>query len=288
MTTLACDYAWQHPNPAAIKAAGYVGVLRYLSTDPTKNLSAAERDALFAAGLGINLAWETTATRATQGYTAGVEDGRAALAQAQALGYPALVPIYFAVDENVNWAEVAPYFRGVQSVVGHQTGIYGSAAIVEGAVGSGVAWSWQCEAWSGTVVSPVAHLYQRVTPTLTIQGAQGEYDEDVVLTPNYPWWASSTPAPAPTPPSYQETSMRSIPVQVEILGGEGWCACPVPAAKVVSVTVQDQNPADVGHYPTVPSFAGVATQSGPNAPNGALVFHGGANGVYGVNVWAVT
>jgi len=204
---LAIDYAWQHPDPTAIAAVGYRAVLRYLSNDPSKDLSIAEAAALHAAGLGIGLVWETTATRATEGMQAGLDDMTAATAQAQALGYPPGLVIWLAVDTDVEWSAVAPYFIGASSLKGpYVLRPYGGIKIVEGfaaALGGGGA--WQTEAWSGSSVSPNAALYQRVTPTLPpIPGAQGTYDEDAILQPIALWGPASSS-------SRKEDPMQLIP-----------------------------------------------------------------------------
>jgi hypothetical protein len=71
----------------------------------------------------------------------------------------------------------------------------------------------------------------------------------------------------------------------------GWCASPVPAAQVVNVTVEAQNPQDAPNsYFNIPVFQGFATQTGPNTPNGALIFGSFTDTVlgsepYGVVVW---
>lgn len=284
MTSLAIDYAWQHPNPSAIRAAAYVGVLRYLSHDPSKDLSAAERDGLHAAGLGIGVAWETTATRPTQGRTAGMDDARTARTQAHALGYPSSCPIYFAVDENAAWTQVSAYAEGALSVLGSQTGIYGSLAVCVAAARSGIPWRWQTEAWSGTTVSSVAHLYQRVRPTLAIAGAQGTYDEDVVLVDSYPWWTGSpvpppvktTPAPVPTP-APAETNPAVIHVTIGHTGC-GWTNPGFTVNRVQSVVPVNQSPNKLGRYLTVAQFDGIT-------PEGEMVFVGGTPGTFSYRVW---
>ena len=53
------DYSFSRPSAASIAAAGFIGVVRYLSGNAGKDLSAGERDALHAAGLAIALVWET-------------------------------------------------------------------------------------------------------------------------------------------------------------------------------------------------------------------------------------
>lgn len=202
---LLLDYAWQVPSPAAIVAAGYQGVMRYLSPDVSKNLSAGERDALHKAGLSIGLVWEGAATRAGQGHAAGVADATQAEAQATALGFPAPCPIFFAVDYDTTPAAVAPYFAGVVSVATGAVGVYGSARVIEG---TAVAYKWQSCAWSAGAVSRQAHLYQRLAATIShpLPGT----DENVVLSP-FPLWTNkpaAQPAPKPAPPiNVQEDDM---------------------------------------------------------------------------------
>jgi hypothetical protein len=217
--TLVIDYAWQHPNPAAIKAAGYVGVVRYLSHDPSKDVTAAEIAALHKAGLSVRLVWETTARRALDGWRAGIVDRREAEKRAAALGYPKGCPIFYAVDCDADPAKVVPYFKGVNRVHGYPVGAYGSKRVVEALWKAGLASRlWQTEAWSGTAVSSRASLYQRVKPTHTIKGAKGGWDENVVLHPFSAWMppapkAAPKPAVAPAPVT---------PVPTPPAGWNGW------------------------------------------------------------------
>ena len=157
---LIVDYSWTHPDPGSLKAAGYVGVMRYLARKvDAKLLQAGERDALHAAGLGIGLVWETTASRAGDGEAAGVADAVTAEGLADALGAPRELPIFFAVDFDATAAQVAPYFDGVRANARRPVGLYGSFRIVEGV---DVDWYWQCAAWSRGRISDRAHLYQRI------------------------------------------------------------------------------------------------------------------------------
>lgn len=188
--TLILDYAWQHPDPALIKSDGYDGVMRYLSPDGSKNLSRAEAAALHAAGLSIGLVWESTAARAAEGYAAGIADAAEAEAQAIILGYPANAPIFYAVDYDAAPGAVAPYFDGVRFASHHPVGVYGSLRVVEAIHSSGVPYMWQSVAWSGGVVSGVAHLYQRLTPTRPVIPGS---DENVVLHPFPMWTAGGVP-----------------------------------------------------------------------------------------------
>ena len=191
--TLILDYSFARPSPTVIKTVGYSGVMRYLSHDPSKDLSKAEAAALHAAGLDIGLVWETTANRASQGFAAGATDATSAETQAAALGYPTTAVLFYAVDYDAAPAAVAPYFAGVASKARHPVGVYGSARVVEG---TNVPYKWQATAWSGGRVSTVAHLYQRLRATVSHPVAGT--DENVVLRP-FPMWTNAVVAPTPPP-----------------------------------------------------------------------------------------
>lgn len=169
-----CDYV-SGPTPAQLKAAGMTFVCRYLSSgyengDPNKpvnpkDLTAAEAAGLHKAGINIVLVFETTATRALAGKAAGKSDYVSARKQATALGCPTSVPIYFAVDFDMQPSEagkVIAYFNGASSVDGAASvGVYGGIAAVEAVASSHVArWFWQAYAWSGGKWYAGNHLEQ--------------------------------------------------------------------------------------------------------------------------------
>lgn len=197
--TLLVDYSYARPSPAAIKAAGYAGVMRYL-TGAGKAVATTEIAALHAAGLAVGFVYEgdgpTRTTRALEGYAAGQEDGRTALTVATALGIPPTVCLYFAVDTDTTADKVAAYFQGVASVLlGRPAGVYGSYQVVDGTVRAGLAaYGWQTVAWSAGKVSAVACLYQRNThPGPPIAGSSpADTDEDAVLQADWGGWAPDT------------------------------------------------------------------------------------------------
>ena len=212
--TLILDYAWAKPTPAAIKAAGYSGVMRYLSTDATKNLSKTEATGLLAAGLSIGLVWETTAQRAGAGFAAGAADAATAEAQADALGYPSTAVLFYAVDYDAAPSAVAPYFAGVVSKAHRPVGVYGSARVVEGV---NVPYKWQATAWSGGRVSTVAHLYQRLHATVAHPIAST--DENVVLH-DFPMWTNAPAVPARTAPVAPSRATTRTPLPVRATVGK--------------------------------------------------------------------
>jgi hypothetical protein len=148
MSRLGIDYAWQHPS----LPGGCSFVLRYLSNDPSKNLTRGEADSLRSQGQDIGVVWETTTNEVDGGHDAGVAAAQKAEAQAAAAGMPAGSPIYFAVDYD---AQVGPiisaYFQGVAEVLGgvRRVGVYGGYRVVSALLDAGlVAYIWQTSAWS--------------------------------------------------------------------------------------------------------------------------------------------
>lgn len=189
----AVDYSFARPDPASIKAAGYDVVLRYIAGgSANKLLTATEAAKLHAAGLSIALVYESTADRAAAGRAAGVHDASTALTAANALGYPAACPIFFAVDFAATPAQVAAYFAGVDSVLGPRAGIYGDYAVTTAGL---AAYRWQTKAWSSHgQVDTGAHLVQQLAMSHPIP----ECDEDTIQHPFPTWGPSSKPAPRPS------------------------------------------------------------------------------------------
>lgn len=206
---LGVDYPWTHPAPSALQAAGVGFALRYLSTDPDKNLTRAEADALAEAGIWSGVVWETTTGRALAGQAAGASDARAALRQANDCGMPDGRPIYFAVDTDTTWPNVEPYFRGVREVLtASQIGVYGGITVVAGAADSGlVTWFWQASAWSYAKWEPRAHVRQ--LGSITIGGV--ECDRNEAQTADYGQWM---PGRTPTTPVARSTDRRRFDEEV--------------------------------------------------------------------------
>jgi Rv2525c-like, glycoside hydrolase-like domain/Putative peptidoglycan binding domain len=161
-----------HANVLA--AAGIKRVGRYLSHNPSKNLTHSEALALGRAGIGCWMVWETTASRALSGATAGARDGRDAVAQAQDIGAPTGAGIYFAVDTDVTDADVAgpisDYFKAARDALGdlYVPGSYGPGAVCASVLDQGLirlAWVWAARRTNGTpafIDSDRWHLRQHV------------------------------------------------------------------------------------------------------------------------------
>ena len=158
------DFSYARPGAKAIKKAGYVGVLRYLSYTPGKNLSAAEIAEYHADGLGIGVVWETTDNRVLSGHAGGKADASESVSQLNKLGMP-IIPIYFAVDFAASEAQMATiddYLAGCAEAIGKEwVGVYGSFSVIEHcATYQSAKWFWQTMAWSKGKVSKHNHIIQ--------------------------------------------------------------------------------------------------------------------------------
>jgi len=165
----ALDYSAGRLSAATIKAAGHVGVIRYIGTPGRgKNITRAEYLDLTRNGVGVALVYENRAGDANGGFSAGVSAGRAARADADSIGWPRDRPIHFAIDSDqvtsLDFDRVAHYLDGAASILGDmaQVGVYGEFDVIERNVGSHARYGWQTVAWSGGRISKKAALYQRL------------------------------------------------------------------------------------------------------------------------------
>jgi hypothetical protein len=176
------DYAWGHPRPSVLAQQGYRFAVRYLSRDPSKNLTAGEAQALHAAGVATVSNWEAVPGAPRNGYSQGVRDAQEAASQHLACGGPGNRPIYFSVDFPATADElggpVTEYFRGVASVLGvARTGAYGGVATISYLFDRGlIRWGWQTYAWSAGRWDGRAQLRQ-VRNGVSIDGADCDVDE---------------------------------------------------------------------------------------------------------------
>ena len=183
------DYAWKHPNPQAIKDAGFDFVVRYYSRDPSKNLTRAEADALAAVGLWIVGNWEHGAQDALGGNAAGIANARLARSLADACGQPRNRPIYESDDWDVTPAQeatITDYLRGWDSEIGvAQVGEYAGFYPLRVQRDAGVtSWEWQPRAWSGGQWEPRVNIRQ--TGTAMVGGVLVDTNE--AWSPDYGQW----------------------------------------------------------------------------------------------------
>lgn len=250
------DFAARLIEPAAIKAAGYGGIMIYVADSrPGANFGAkpATReycDRVRAAGLTICSNYQygkpngSAPSDFTRGFDGGVLDARRAADLHERAGGPQDAPIFFSVDDDISlgeWNDSAlQWFRGINSVLEVQrTGVYGSSlvcawAIEDGVIGTsssrGKFWAWQTKAWSGGEREGAAVLFQSVVDTASNPGplvGGTRVDVNDVLAPDFGQWGfarAGTPVP-PTPPPQEElpvVSRTGDPVWLaDVLRAEG-------------------------------------------------------------------
>jgi N-acetyl-anhydromuramyl-L-alanine amidase AmpD len=234
------DFSAQKIAPEDIKAAGYDGVVAYVSgSRPGANFGAKPitreyADALRAEGLHIVSNFQygkpggTAPSDFTRGFDGGMADARTALRLHEAAGGPDAAPIIFSIDDDIDldtWNSVGvDWFRGINSTLGvERTGIYGhsrvcSWAIQDGVIGQstspGRRWAWQTKAWSHGQREPSAVLFQNVIDTASNPGplvGGTRVDVNEVLTRDFGQWdLDRSPRLRLAPPFFDEsTEIRS-------------------------------------------------------------------------------
>lgn len=199
------DYAGGIPAASAIRAAGHVGAIRYVSDRRPgadwmigKPLGRAEVNDLRANGLQIVSCYQYEKGPKAEwrgGEESGKQHAQRAQQLQQAAGGPSDCPIYASIDDNPSPAEinelVLPFLTGWQAVLGRQnSGVYANSPTLDAIQAAGLcSWYWQHD-W-GTppgVVNPRAHLHQIETDKRQVGGVQ--VDVNTILAPNYGAWGS--------------------------------------------------------------------------------------------------
>ncbi|MDQ6613997.1 MAG: DUF1906 domain-containing protein [Actinomycetota bacterium] len=196
MTVLRRGFDASFSLPSAQRAAqvGYTVAMRYLSHDPGKNLTATEVATDHALGIDVGLNWETTTNATLQGFAQGVADATEANHQADQLGAPQNVCIYYSTDTGATADQVRAYYQGAKSIKRRPVGGYGGSLALLPLLNEGtISKWWQANAgsWSGFNTSnfpshPQAHIRQLVTPTLPSPG--GALDENEILSVDCGLW----------------------------------------------------------------------------------------------------
>ncbi|UYP20031.1 DUF1906 domain-containing protein [Rhodococcus sp. Z13] len=207
------DYSAAVPSASAIRRAGHIGAIRYVS-DPrpdaawmkAKPLTAWEADALTDSGLEVVSCYQYGKGATADwrgGLEAGVRHARRGLELHRAAGGPANRPIYASIDDNPTFEQfttlIAPYLVGWQQVVGAANlGVYANSPTIDWASAAGLgAFFWQHD-W-GTpkgYVHPRANLHQ-IPGEVRIDGIG--VDINHVLTPDYGQWSLADSVPDTSP-----------------------------------------------------------------------------------------
>ena len=154
MTYLVADFAYGRPGSAALKNAGYSGVVRYLSSSPnarTKIVDAGEIEDYLTNGLALFLVYETGTSDAWSGYYGGQQNAKYVqkfMAQHGIKG-----PVFFSVDRdsgNPIFSGIYEYFQGIRDVLGAQNvGAYAGDNVLQALMDDGlIAYRWRTGASS--------------------------------------------------------------------------------------------------------------------------------------------
>jgi LysM repeat protein len=200
------DYAWYRPSDYQLNVSGCATIARYIQPaweSNGKDITPTERANLHALGKSVVLVYERWATRALDGYWAGVTDGNNALAGARRVGLPddIEVTLYAAVDWDITDAQkpaVAEYLRGYANTVGWgRSGVYGGYWAVKYMADRGVVKRfWQTYAWSGGLWDYRSAFRQ--TSNGFFWGGGG--DLNTVIGDTGAWYPGQTSAPVTPPP----------------------------------------------------------------------------------------
>lgn len=197
------DYSGGVPSAEAIRDAGHVGAIRYVSDRRKgaewmtgKPMLAGEAEALQAAGLTVVSCYQY-GKGPTADWRGGLEAGKKhaerGLELHRAAGGPDNKPIYASIDDNPTVVEfatmIAPYLVGWQGVVGDANlGVYANSGTINLARLAGLgSYFWQHD-W-GTpkgYVHPDAHLHQFEIDKRAIDGVG--IDLNAILKPDYGQW----------------------------------------------------------------------------------------------------
>lgn len=210
------DYSGGRPTGAALRAAGFTGVIRYVGLGSAgKRITAAEYRDLRGAGLDVLLVAELATGDAWGGYSVGLANARAALDDARALGIPDTIGIAAAADAHaVKPSEVAAaveYTRAFRDVLGlGRTGFYGFVETSNAVRAAGVAsWHWRCGAYPDAAARTWLHFWQRNSglTTTSVSGVTCDINDQLNPLP----YAAPTPTPAPAVGTIEEDTMTTVP-----------------------------------------------------------------------------
>lgn len=234
----ALDYSAGAPSGAAVKEAGYAGVIRYAGTPGhAKNITKAEYDDMAGSDIGVALVYEHLAGDALNGFGAGQAAARTIQADAANFGFPPSRPYYFTVDQQISmesqFTAVMSYLDGAATVIGHsRVGVYGQESVVRRAVlGGHATYGWQTAAWSAGLRFDGAHLFQHVG---YVYVGNVECDSNDILAPD---WGQHNYGEIMTisDPSYQDLIYRTAaiidmdPVSAGPSGGTNQLAAAITA-----------------------------------------------------------
>lgn len=167
-----------------LKQVGIEAIGRYLGRNLWNGLSQDEVKAIQSAGLALFLIWELAPTKVSYfDYAKGLSDAKQAIAEAEYLGAPHGIAIYFTVDYDAQASDMSAikgYFEGVRAGLEgkYLLGAYGSYAVMQALYASAYAPDryFQTYAWSGEKQFSGNHIYQ-YSNDVTVAGVALDKDQ---------------------------------------------------------------------------------------------------------------
>lgn len=172
------DFSSGIPSPAAIKRAGHIGAIRYVSNKrpgaawmTSKPVTLQEAAANAAAGLPTASVYQFGRAETAdwkQGAAGAAIHAPQAISLHKAAGGPTHRPIYIAIDDNPTREHytqfIRPYlqaFSKALSVAGYQTGVYGNYNTIEWASQDGIGTFYWMHDWgSNGKIHPKTTIHQ--------------------------------------------------------------------------------------------------------------------------------
>ena len=200
------DFAGGVPSPDAIRGAGAIGTIRYVSDErngpnkrSAKPLTRDQAQVSKAAGLVLVSCYQYGKNATADwrgGQQAGLRHAQRGVTLHLAAGGPAGAPIYAAIDDDPSDAElqgpILAYLRGWQQVVGpNALGVYCNPRTIDFCMRAGVGkWFWQHDYGNpGYGTHPAAHLHQRAAsmqPQPVVDGIQCDVND--IIKPSFGSW----------------------------------------------------------------------------------------------------
>lgn len=188
--------------PEAARAAGYAGVMRYVSQEPGKNLTPEEAAGYLAAELTVNAIYEDGTGDYQGGETTGNQHGLVAKALLDAIGFPADRALIVAVDTDIQPGDYPlglAYVATTAAAAGRLPGVYGPDGFVRYCMAQGVRYGMNAAGWSDGASN--AAQIQQGFPEVFVGGVA--CDPDLASAEDYGQWpySSTPPGPAKPPPA---------------------------------------------------------------------------------------
>jgi hypothetical protein len=201
------DYSAGVPRGRAVREAGFVGAVRYVSDARDswmkgKPVSRVEVEDFRASGLVMVSNYQySKGGNTTSDWTVpadGADDARRALELHAAAGGPDKAPIYVSIDADPSRADyenlVRPYLKNWMSVLpANRLGVYCNGRVTQWLLDDGIGvyfwghnWSNNWRHTDGSNVHPAWHIHQYEIDKFSVDGIK--VDRNVILKDNFGQW----------------------------------------------------------------------------------------------------